>query len=155
MMVFVLINLLLSKTRILDRLNQDQKWAQAKYIISLMLAFLFPSHYVCISAFITKRNYAESQDAIEKHLKEGDLTNPEEFQRTFVALCHSLKESEREYVQVTKLKQANSRCETILEVVPSAVLLISIAIMSNTFDTLKYWSIPMIGWSSWGCLFKV
>ena len=138
MMVYVLINLLLNKTMIQTRLNQHQKWAKAKYNLSMTLAFLFPAHFVSISAIITKIKYVEQQEAIEDHLKNGDLTDPEEFQRTFTELSHSLKEAKSEYVKVTKFKQANSRVETILEVLPSSILLISIGVMSNVYPTLKY-----------------
>ena len=137
-MVYVLITLLLNKTMIQNRLNQHQKWAKAKYKLSMTLAFLFPAHFVSISAIFTKIKYAEQQKAIEDHLRNGDLTDPEEFQRTFTELSHSLKEARSEYVNMTKFKQANSRCETILEVLPSAVLLISFGVMSNAYPTLQY-----------------
>ena len=139
MMVFVLRYLLHNKSMIQARLNQQQKWTTEKFAISMILPFIFPIHFVCLSTTVAKQIYCKAQNKLEDHLKHYDLTTkPQEFQRTFVQLCQSLNQSKSAYVNVTKLKEGSTRCETILETLPSSIVVISLGLLSNSYPSLRH-----------------
>ena len=48
-----------------------------------------------------------------------------------------MEETKKEYVNLEKLKQANARCETILETLPTTVFLISLGLMSYLYKPLR------------------
>ena len=57
--------------------------------------------------------------------------------RNYSKLCQSMEETKKEYVNLEKLKQANARCETILETLPTTVFLISLGLMSYVYKPLR------------------
>ena len=133
MIINVLVFMIRNKAR-----YQKKNINCCKWWILTILAMIFPTHFVCLATLVLKISYAKHQTSLSTYLQDVDnMPEFEETQRVYSKLCESLDDTENEYVILEQLKQSNSRCETVLETLPSTILLISLGVMSVVYERLK------------------
>ena len=131
-----------------ERFQAEKNIGPIKWTIMTILAFFFPTHFSCLLTLVQKISYARQQNNLKGFLQSFEEDKTEQAQRPlsdfealdiqrYSKLCHSMEETKEEYVRLEKLKQANARCETILETLPTTVFLISLGLMSYVYKPLR------------------
>ena len=100
--------------------------------VVLFLGVLFPIHFSNIGLMTLKVRLEQRKAESVKFFEEFELRRLEnkDANRQYEIIQHKIAKTEEKYVAMVKLRNSNGKWETLFEHLPSAVLIISLWLMS-------------------------
>ena len=132
-----------NQTALMQQLDNDESSSPKSYMkIILFLATLFPYHFTYIRAFSLRKKSETMQDKLSETLKA--IPNPdleedesEDLKREYAKIQRSIKETDDKFCEMIQLKAENGVIKTVLEHVPSAIVIMALWFMSYSHITLR------------------
>ena len=134
MVIFVL------KSQVIkERINLHFKWTKTWMGLMVILAFLFPGHLMCISVVKLNAIWETEKNKAKKCIKDSSKTieNVDLHKFQYAKLQASIQSIEKDYCSATQYKTIGGICRTIIEHLPSCVLLLSLWLMGLDHKPLK------------------
>ena len=107
---------------------------------NILVGTVFPTHYSALDVFfVTKvlKNLEAQNDMLYGDLGQFNNDDEEESKESYCSMKQAIKANEDELVKMINLCNTNSLFDSILENIPSAVLLTSLWLMSYTHPALR------------------
>ena len=132
MVVFVL------KSQVIkDRINLHFKWTKTWLGLMVILAFLFPSHFMCICVVKLNAIWENEKNKAKKCIKNSSMENVDLQKFHYAKFQASIQSIEKDYCTATQYNTIGGVSRTIIEHLPSCVLLLSLWLMGLEHKPLK------------------
>ena len=115
-------------------------WINKFPTFAILIGTLFPYHFVNLQALVFEKRSSNLKNQLKDELQSLANANDfdaEEAKKIYEKLTRSIKITEQKYLQMVELKSSNGKWETLLEHLPSAVVFVSLWILSNSHVALR------------------
>ena len=139
-LVSIITALSVSKGKVFkERIYHHYSWPKTMMAWVTTLAIFFPAHFLTISVASLnsqiQKEKEKAQDCIATNNSKSELN--EDGPIRYAELKTSIDEMEKEYKEVANLKTFGNMMRTIIEHLPSAVIMLSLWMMSINHSALK------------------
>ena len=131
-MVFLLKN----KDAYQERIEENSKYPKVVLGLTILVGTLFPTHFTAFGLILTSKQSQELMNDNAEVFNELSAYD-EDANAKYARIKQAIYASETELTSMINLASGNENFETILEHLPSAVLMSSLWIMSYTHEALR------------------